>query len=321
MPKVVVFGFSKRHTRTVAHIVRAFRDRGNETLWINPARIKRRLRFFADRYMIERVRRFNADIIFIFNDNIPVQVLREVSGSGVTTIMCYVDWRPEIPQDIIVRARMTDFFLVTSRGLLDEYRRAGVRNPVYFTEACDQYNHKKRRPILPVWKSDVAFIGAARSNELRVRLVMRLKDICSVKIYGRKWGQFGIRPSLKDVYPRGYALVCGGAKIVLGADITSSTDGCWSNRLWLTLGCGGFLLTNYVPGMEEFFTNREHLVWYRNEEECVELVKEFLAKPEERERIAAQGYDLVHEHHTFHHFVDKVLSLYEGGKQEKFPLG
>jgi spore maturation protein CgeB len=73
--------------------------------------------------------------------------------------------------------------------------------------------------------------------------------------------------------------------------------------------------------MEEFFTNREHLVWYRNEEECVELVKEFLAKPEERERIAAQGYDLVHEHHTFHHFVDKVLSLYEGGKQEKFPLG
>lgn len=312
MPKVVVFGFSKRHTRTVAHIVRAFRDRGNDTLWINPARIRRNLRFLADTYMIERVKRFNPDIIFVFNDNVPIPVLREVSGSGVATIMFYVDWRPETPRDIIERARMTDFFLVTSRGRIDEYLREGVRNPVYFTEACDRYNHKVRRPILPVWKSDVAFIGAARPNELRVRLVMRLRKICDVRVYGKNWDQFGIRASLKNVYPRGYSLVCGGAKIVLGADITNSTDGCWSNRLWLTLGCGGFLLTNYVPGMEEFFTNQEHLVWYRSEEECVDLVKEFLNKPKERERIADQGYRYVHEHQTFHHFVDKVFELCEG---------
>ena len=29
----------------------------------------------------------------------------------------------------------------------------------------------------------------------------------------------------------------------------------FSNRTWLTLGCGGFLLTRYVPSLEELFDN------------------------------------------------------------------
>ena len=163
--------------------------------------------------------------------------------------------------------------------------------------------------MLSLWKSDVAFIGAARLSEPRVLLIQRLNDLCKVKVYGKNWEQFGIKPTLKVVGPKGYGLICAGAKIFLGADATSNIDGHWSNRLWLTLGCGGFLLTNYVPGLEEFFTNHEHLVWYHDEEECIALVKEYLTKPEERKRIADTGYKYVHEHHTFHHFLDKVLAL------------
>jgi spore maturation protein CgeB len=63
--------------------------------------------------------------------------------------------------------------------------------------------------------------------------------------------------------------------------------------------------------MEEIFTNRKHLVWYHDEEECIFLVREYLEKPEERKRIAEEGYNLVHNQHTFHHFVDKVLAICE----------
>jgi spore maturation protein CgeB len=116
------------------------------------------------------------------------------------------------------------------------------------------------------------------------------------------------------VTPRRYGLVCRGAKIIIGADITDKVEGYWSNRLWLTLGCGGFFLTAYVRGMENFFENKRHLVWYHSETECLSLAEEYLAKPDSRHKIARQGYHLVHEHHTFHHFVQRAISLYTQGR-------
>jgi hypothetical protein len=204
-----------------------------------------------------------------------------------------------------------NIFLSNARGLHDQYRDVGIEEPRFIVEGCDSHDHKIRHALLPLWKSDVAFIGAARPHEPRVSLIQQLQGICDVKVYGRNWRQYGIRPSLREVGPWGYSLICSGAKIVLGVDAVATIDGHWTNRLWLTLGCGGFHLTNYVPGMEEFFINRKHLVWFHSEEECVERVREYLEKPEERKKIACEGYRLVHEHHTFRHFAQKSLDIFQ----------
>jgi hypothetical protein len=308
--KVIVFGKSQRRTtRKVRQIVRAFKEQGNETLWLNPAEITRWKGNKADQYMLDKVSSFNPDIIFIHSQDIPMPVLQQVCGKGITIVMFYMDWRPGILQGVIDRASLVDIFLVTGKSQLEDFRRAGVRNPIYFLDSCDRYEHRKRHPILPIWKSDLAFIGQARPNEQRVSLVQKLSQICRVRVYGRNWEKFGIKPTLKVLGPRGYGMVCSGARIMLGSDIISTEKGYWSNRLWITLGCGGFLLTNYVPGLEDFFINHKHLVWYHNEDECISLVREYLAKPAERERIADEGYRYVHEKHTFHHFVDKVIEL------------
>ncbi len=310
MSRIAVFGKSQRKTRKVPHITRAFKDLGHETLWLNPATIRRWLGRWSDSYILNRLYSFRPDIVFIFSQDIPLPVLERIScDKKIKIVLFYVDWRPEILPTLIERGRLVDLFLVTSKGLLDEYRRAGIRNPVYLTDACDTYDHRRQTPVLPIWKSDVAFIGEARLNEPRVNIVRRLKDSCTVKVYGNNWDDFHIGPTLKSVGPRGYRLICSGAKIVLGADIVNFVDGYWSNRLWLTLGCGGFLLTNHVPGIEDFFENGKHLVWYHDEEECIALAREYLAKPQERKRIADAGFEYVHQHHTFHHFAERVLAL------------
>lgn len=310
MPKVIVFGKSKSRTRKVAHIARAFREQGNETLWINPAQIRRRKGDQAEQYIMDRIETFNPDIVFIMSMDIPLPVLKKISGTRIKTVQFYVDsWRLELMPKLAQWGSLTDIFLVTAKGLHDRYRAEGIKNPVFFTDACDGHDHRRRHPVLPIWKSDVSFVGAARADEPRLALVRKLNERYRVKVYGKNWEQFGIKPTLKEVGPRGYGLICSGAKIFLGADATSTIEGHWSNRLWLTLGCGGFLLTNYVKGMEEIFTNRQHLVWYHDDEECLSLVSEFLAKPDERKRIADEGYRFVHRHHTFNHFVDKVLAL------------
>ena len=314
MPRIILFGKSKRRTRTTFHLARAFKECGNTVLWLSPSKIRRRRKNESDRWILNKVKAFDPDIIFIYSKDIPFGVLQKITGGRVSIMMYYEDMRPEVPTSLAQLGKLVDFFLVTNKGLLADYKKAGIANPIYFIGACDRHDHRMRHPVLPVWKSDIAFIGQARADESRVLLIRKLAKRVNVKVYGKNWQAFGIKPTLKTVTPRRYGLVCRGAKIILGADITDKVEGYWSNRLWLTLGCGGFFLTAYVRGMEKFFENKRHLVWYHSENECLCLAEEYLAKPDIRHKIARQGYHLVHEHHTFHHFVQRALSLYSQGK-------
>jgi len=310
MHKIILFGKSKRRTRTTFHLARAFKECGNTVLWLNPAKIRRRRKNESDRWILNKIKAFDPDIIFIYSKDIPPGVLQKVAGGLVPIMMYYEDMRREVSTSLAQLGRQVDFFLATNKGLLADYKKAGIANPIYFIGACDRHDHRVRHPVLPIWKSDIAFIGQARADESRVVLIRKLVKRFNVKVYGKNWQAFGIKPTLKTVTPRRYGLVCRGAKIILGADITNKVEGYWSNRLWLTLGCGGFFLTAYVRGMENFFENKRHLVWYHSETECWSLAEEYLAKPDIRRKIARQGYHLVHEHHTFHHFVERAISLY-----------
>lgn len=310
MHRVMVFGKSQRLTRKVRHITRAFRELGNETRWLNPMKIRRRKKERADEYILDQIDRFRPDIVFIHSMDIPLSVLEKISGTKIKTVQYYHDgWRINLMPEMVKWGRQVDLFLSNAKGLHDQYRLAGIKNPVFIIEGCDIHDHRKRHPILPLWKSDLAFVGEARPGESRIELIKKLSEICRVKVYGKGWERCGMKAAVKEVNPRRYGLICSGAKIVLGIDAVTTIEGHWTNRLWLTLGCGGFHLTNYIPGMEDVFINKEHLVWYHDEEECIALAKEYLAKPQECRRIAEAGYRHVHENHTFHHFASKVLSL------------
>ena len=309
MHRIILFGKSKRRTRTTFHIVRAFKERGNRVLWLNPAKIRRRHKKKTDIWIQNQIDAFRPDIVFIYSRDIALGVLKQISASSIKTVLYYEDMSSDVPPDLIQMGKQVGFFLATNKGMIEDYRRAGIMNPIYFVGACDRYDHRRRRPLLPIWKSDIAFIGRARPDETRVILTRKLSKQFNVKVYGNSWREFGLEAALKTVTPRGYGLICAGAKIMLGADITSEVEGYWSNRLWLTLGCGGFFLTQYVDGMEKYFENKKHLVWYHNEQECLSLAEEYIARPQERHKIAMEGYRLVHERHTFHHFVDRVIAL------------
>ncbi len=309
MHKIIFFGKSKRRTRTTFHLVRAFRERGNTILWLNPAKIRRRKKKDTDKWILNQVDAFNPDIVFIYSQDIPLNVLQQLAGSHIKTVMYYEDMAHELLPSLVQRGKLVDFFLATNKGMLGVYKKAGIANPFYFTGACDRYDHRLRRPVLPIWKSDIAFIGKAGANQPRVTLTRKLAETFNLKVYGKNWKAFGLKATLKTITPRSYGLVCGGAKIILGADFTNEVEGYWSNRLWLTLGSGGFFLTGYVHGMETYFENKKHLVWYHSFEECLGLAEEYLARPQKRREIALQGHRLVHQHHTFHQFVDRVISL------------
>jgi spore maturation protein CgeB len=105
------------------------------------------------------------------------------------------------------------------------------------------------------------------------------------------------------------AALCASAKVIIGIDNANDCDRYFSNRTWITLGCGGFLLTQYVPGLEELFDDGVQLASYKTFEECADKVAYYVAHDEERRRIASAGYALVHEKHTYDQRTREMLDV------------
>ncbi len=81
-----------------------------------------------------------------------------------------------------------------------------------------------------------------------------------------------------------------------------------ANRVWDILACGGFLLTDHRAQLERHFVIGEEIVCYKSPEEALVLAEHYLARPDERARIASQGQKTVRERHTLAHRLATILS-------------
>jgi hypothetical protein len=131
-------------------------------------------------------------------------------------------------------------------------------------------------------RRDVAFLGSiygSRESELApVRNAFGLDQITGV---------FG--PQLSDVLNR--------YRIILGPRYPS-TPHYWSDRIYLVLGHGGFILTPEIEGMrEEGFVPGVHYAPLGNDP--VADVRYWLDRPQERERIARAGQELVMQRFSY----------------------
>jgi spore maturation protein CgeB len=59
------------------------------------------------------------------------------------------------------------------------------------------------------------------------------------------------------------------------------------------LGCGGFLLSNAQPELEEYFDDRKEVVLFRSIDEAIELADFYLEHEDERQKIAGAGFEKV----------------------------
>jgi hypothetical protein len=83
----------------------------------------------------------------------------------------------------------------------------------------------------------------------------------------------------------------------------------WSDRVYETLGRGGFLIHPYVSGMEREFEDKKHLVFYEygNFEQLKELIDYYLEHEEEREAIRKAGHELVKKKYTYKNRWEYIL--------------
>ena len=75
------------------------------------------------------------------------------------------------------------------------------------------------------------------------------------------------------------------------------------------MGCVGFVLTNYQPELEEYFTNSVDFVSYGSMDEAVELAKYYLRNDDARMKIAQSGYEKVKANFTYEKQLETIFKV------------
>ena len=92
--------------------------------------------------------------------------------------------------------------------------------------------------------------------------------------------------------------------------VQSSTS--LNQRMFDVPASGGFLITEYLPGLEELFEPEREVVFYRTPEELREKVQHYLERPDQCREIAERARARVLRDHTFAERWRQLLEILRG---------
>jgi hypothetical protein len=99
------------------------------------------------------------------------------------------------------------------------------------------------------------------------------------------------------------------SKIALNIHIDMAEQYAANMRLYEATGVGTMLLTDWKVNLPELFEPGKEVVAYRSTEECVELVKYYLAHDSEREAIAKAGQQRTLCEHSYYHRMQELTEI------------
>lgn len=212
----------------------------------------------------------------------------------------YFDWIRDWNREAAYVPALRHFALTLSTDGFDNgwYAERGIRRR-WLPQACDT------RFFFPMagrekYACDVAFVGHAYL-ERRADLIRQLGRSFDFRHFGEA----------SDVYGTEHARICNSAKILVADNYRNDIPGYWSDRVYLEVGSGGFLLHPRVPGIEESFTDGEHLVLYDDLPDLHDKIRYYLSHDDEREHVQRHGWRHVHQHHSQQARVRELMQTCE----------
>jgi len=150
---------------------------------------------------------------------------------------------------------------------------------------------------------DVSFAGSTRYRDRQYILSRAQKKYPALAICGGQREQ--------NLSPETYAEIIRRSKISLNFSLSPAGFYQTKGRVFEILASKSMLLEFKNPSTPKFFQPNEDYVEFENEEDLVEKIKYYLSNPEERERIANNGYQKYHNNYTAKHFWHKIMNKIE----------
>lgn len=185
-----------------------------------------------------------------------------------------------------------------AHGIDHEWLRAGVYRP----ECVDG------KPSHALRRTNVAFVGSHRNYHpewpYRQQLVKWLRTTYRGRFTAFPTGHVAVRgQALNDLYAT--------VPVIVGDTLCPGFEHpyYWSDRVYETLGRGGFLIHPFIEGMQDEFVDGEHLRFYRfgDFEQLREIIDHYVAHPDEARAIARHGQSFVRDHCSYEARVSDML--------------
>ncbi|WP_026528944.1 CgeB family protein [Butyrivibrio sp. VCD2006] len=155
---------------------------------------------------------------------------------------------------------------------------------------------------------ELLFIGNSRHIFRRI-----LKDLLptdhELKVYGRHWDDY---PQVKEHLVAEYydnskiSTAYHNAAILLNDHWDDMLEyGIISNRIFDALSAGAFVISDEVSGIHELLG--DSVVTYKDKQDLHDKIEYYLSHKDERDKIAASGYDNVIKNHTFDNRAELII--------------
>ncbi len=277
-------------------------------------------RFYWDRVedlMAVQIRNYNPEIILMgFFRGVDADTVRRIRQAAPGAILMGFDgdlW-PERHEGRMEAAALLDCILTTYAGKgTAAYRDNGVKC-VFLPNACDP-DIERRYDVSDAWKSDILFTGQERmrpdrypTEDTRFRILQTLATMKNCTLYG-----CCNRPRIGGIE---YFYAISGAKIGLSVNAVNDIRLGHSDRFITYLSCGTLVLAKRVPDSDLLFRDGIHLRYFDEVEEFFELAKWYLAREEERLRIAGAGMEHAHAEFSVERIAGWIVDIAEKGSYD-----
>lgn len=187
----------------------------------------------------------------------------------------------------------------TYPDVVGRYRREGIRNVLLTQWAATASALLEPLPAGQCTHR-VSFVGATHGDRERRVARLRARGL-EIECYGHGWPA-GSVPS--DAIPRIMQ------QSVVSLNFANSRGrNQVKARTFEVPGAGGFLLTEYAPGLETHYEIGREIEVFRGEDELIEKARFYLEHPAERDAIARAGHARTLRDHTYDARVRELLEF------------
>jgi hypothetical protein len=236
-------------------------------------------------------------------------VIREITAElGIPTTNMSLDdkqgWAgPDIGECRTGAADITaefDLFITSARVACDWHMVAGGR-AIYMPEG---FSTAAYHPMDVEQDIPASFIGAAYGFRTSVIRFLQRGGV-DIRPFGGGWGT-------RSVWGTEQVEIINRSRINLGMggiEYSESLTNVKTRDFEIPGTGGGAYLTSFNPDLAEHFVVGEEILCYRNRDEMIEMLRYYLARPEETREIARRGRERCLREHRWLHRYERALQI------------
>ncbi len=251
----------------------------------------------------------SVDWIFVYASGCEIlsSTMRQITDEfGIPTVnMCLDDkqsWEgPRVGEQRTGQINIADCFDLswTSASVACEWYLVEGGRPVYLPEGFDVHAYV---PMEVPQDIPVSFIGGAYGFRPSVARYLKARRV-PIHLFGPGWGT-------KEVWEKEQVEIINRSVINLGMGgigYSESLTNVKTRDFEIPGTGGGVYLTSYNADLAQHFIAGEEILFYRSREEMLELIRYYLARPEEARAIAVRARARCLREHRGLHRYQKIL--------------